>query len=672
MRIEEEIKEIIDELYEKKGSGEINSEKLLSYFSAIELNYNHELSSYRDHLAEIKRKQREGIVHDSPVKGFSLRLRYLVAPAAAAMVIIISLFTLDLLRRDNGKDEKNEFFAAAKAFSGKVNFLSGDKTGTINSKSKLSEGDLLVTGKTSYADISLGGDVMFRLAEKSRVRFRKISSAGGTKNFNIDLLDGKMLLSIKKLSGRDTINIFSSSSVATVKGTLFSVSVDRKRDSVIEVYEGKVKVRNNLPPGLEKLDVESRRKLEKILEMKAVVVNKGSSCSVKHLEKKLDLRSPETLKRELSLIGSPRISEKKPGEFKTSEIMFSFIKKHEGNVRSEEIRKSMIKLQAVEEKHIHERAVSSGFPLWKKKNRALYLLYAPASGLFLSVNRNGSIEATDLRKIRWSVPLPGKIESRPVVDKRTLFFSTTGNILGAINLSNGKLLWFRRIKGSVPKNVRIITERGSLYAATSGGILYKFTKDGREEWSLAFNDTFETTPVLGKYMIMVSVKGGRIFGVDRNRGIKIIKKKFESRIISMVIHKSNIYVLSDMGNLICYNYLIDEFLWSRNFKSDVLTEMLIDGRSIYIFTGKGTIYKIDGTGKSHWKSSIGNRIARNVIDDREHIYLAVDKAFYVVNKNTGEVKWSVVTPPVISGNIAASGTKVLFVTEKKGLTELKK
>jgi outer membrane protein assembly factor BamB len=100
--------------------------------------------------------------------------------------------------------------------------------------------------------------------------------------------------------------------------------------------------------------------------------------------------------------------------------------------------------------------------------------------------------------------------------------------------------------------------------------------------------------------------------------------------------------------------------------------MLVEGRYIYIFTTGGIIYKIDGTGRSIWKSSIGNRIARNAISDRVNIYLTVDNAFYVVNKETGDVKWSVVTPPVISGNLAVSGEKVVFVTDKNGLTELKK
>ncbi len=672
MMIEEEIKEIIEELADKKSFANLNRRKLMNCFFAAELNCAHELFPSIYHLSEIKRKRKEEVLLKSPDHGFSGKLRYLIAPALAALVIVMTLFALDVFKTEKAGESKRGFFATAEGFSGNVSFERGAERGALDSKSRLREGDFLLTGKTSYSDISLGSDVRFRLAEKSRLHLGKISSSGGRKKFILDLVKGELLLNVKKLRRGDTISINSPSSVVEVKGTLFGVKVDTNRDSLIEVYEGKVKVKNNLPLFSHKLDAGARRELEKALEENAVVVNRGSSCNVKHYNKKFDTVLPEALRKELSLIPAPTVREKKPEEFKTSGNMLSFIKKHEGEAKSEEISNSLAELQAKKEKSVKKRTGTSGFVGWKKKNRALYLLYVPATGVFLSVNGNGDIEAIDLKQVKWSLSLPGEIESRPVVDGKRLFFSTTGNILGAVDLMNGKLLWSRKIKGYLQKNVRVITDRESLYVATTSGVLYRYTKNGEELWELGFEDALETTPVLGRHMVLISLKGGRLYGIDRNRGIKIIRKKFESRIVSMVIHKSNLFIISDMGNLICYNYLVDEFLWSRNFGSDVLSEMLIEGKDIYIFTTGGIIYKIDGTGRSIWKSSIGNRIERNAISDREHIYLAVDKAFYVVNKETGDVKWSVVTPSVISGNLAASGEKVLFVTDKKGLTELKK
>jgi outer membrane protein assembly factor BamB len=672
MRIEQEIKEIIEELSKKNRFSDLNREKLMNCFSAAELNCNHELYPYRYHLSEIKRKQRDEDWRKSRDFRFSRRLRYLVAPALAAMAIFITIFALEPFRTEKTGDEESKFFAAAEDFSGSVSFERGKERGPVNSASRLTEGDFLITGKASHADISLGSDLKFRLAERSRLRFRKISSTGGMKKFSLDLAKGELLLNVKKLHRGDAINIYSPSSVATVKGTLFGVRVDAGSNSLIEVYEGKVKVRNSLPPGSDKLDAGTRMELEKILEEKAVVVKKGSTCSVKRYGKRVDPAKTEDLRKELALVQSPAVRENKPGEFKMTGSMFSFIEKHEGEVKSEEIRKYIRKFQVKKEKPVAKKRGTAGFARWKKKNRALYLIYARASGIFLSVNGNGRVEAIDLKQVKWSLTLPGNIESRPVVDGKKLFFSTRGDILGAVDLTKGRLLWSKKINGHLQKNVRIITDGTSLYAATSSGYLYKYTKDGKEIWARSFEDALETTPVLGMHMVLVSLKGGRLYGIDRNRGIKIIKKKFESKIVSMVIHKSNVYIISDMGNLICYNYLVDEFLWSRNFKSDVLSEMLVEGRYIYIFTTGGIIYKIDGTGRSIWKSSIGNRIARNAISDRVNIYLTVDNAFYVVNKETGDVKWSVVTPSVISGNLAVSGEKVVFVTDKNGLTELKK
>lgn len=672
MRLEEEIKKIVQGLSEKSSFSDLNREKLINYFFSTELNCNDENFPYLYHLSEIKRKQRDGISLKSPDHGFSWKLSYLIAPALTALVVFAALFTLNTFRTDKTGDSEGKFFAAAKDFTGNVHFERGRESGTINNDSKLVEGDSLITGKESYSDIFLGRNVSFRLGEKSRLFLREISSSGGMKNFSFDLVAGELLLNIKKLRKGDSITIYTPSLIATVKGTLFGMRVDPNRDSLIEVYEGKVKVRNNLPPGSEKLDSQSKRELEKLLEDKAVIVNRGDSCNVKQINKDIDPILPESFKRKLSLIPSPTVRENKPEKFKTSISMFSFIKNHEGDTKLKEIRNHLIKLPVKKEKLVSKKTGSSIITSWKKNNRALYLIYASVPGLFISASKNGRIEATDLKQIKWALMLPGKIESRPAVDGNKLFFSTTENRLGAVNLMNGQLLWSEKVKGHLQKNVRIVTDRNSLYAATSKGMLYRYTKNGKEIWALGFEDVLETTPVLGMHMVLVSVNGGRLYGIDRNMGIKIIKKKFESKIVSMVIHKSNIFVISDMGNLICYNYLDDEFLWSRNLKSDILSEMLIEGKNIYIFTTKGTIYKIDDTGKSIWKSSIGNRIARNAIADKKFIYLAVDNAFYVVNKETGEVKWSVVTPPVISGSIAASGEKVIFVTDKKGLTELKK
>jgi hypothetical protein len=122
---------------------------------------------------------------------------------------------------------------------GTVNIITAGKTRTAIVNQYLSGSETIVTGKNSLADISMSGKGYMRIQENSKVTVASLKKAAGDPDLNMN--SGKVILIMSKLSKGNKYNVGTSTTVASVRGTIFQVSGDESKTD-LDVFTGQVLV----------------------------------------------------------------------------------------------------------------------------------------------------------------------------------------------------------------------------------------------------------------------------------------------------------------------------------------------------------------------------------------------------------------------------------------------
>lgn len=162
---------------------------------------------------------------------------------------------------------------------------------------RLREGDTIITSSDSECEVQIDKKILVRISENTKASFSQIAlSVDKGKNNVIELVNGSLKSAVKDL-GKDKFKVKTSTAVAAVRGTKFSVSVDEKNNTKIVVSEGKVEVgvRSKVMQDLiQKLPEESRD----VDDHFGSVVLSGESAVIVRAEdqKKVDSKVLEVIK----------------------------------------------------------------------------------------------------------------------------------------------------------------------------------------------------------------------------------------------------------------------------------------------------------------------------------------------------------------------------------------
>lgn len=163
----------------------------------------------------------------------------------------------------------------------------------------LKQGDIIITSKDSECEIQVNKKAMVRVGEKTKVSFSEIAlSTQDKKESVIELVGGNVKAAVKGL-GKDEFKIKTSTAVAAVRGTRFSVSSDEAGKTKVVVSEGKVavSVRSKI---IEDLAKSSRNtEVAKLETVGEVFVEQGKEITVKpEDQKKVDEKIEKAVSKE--------------------------------------------------------------------------------------------------------------------------------------------------------------------------------------------------------------------------------------------------------------------------------------------------------------------------------------------------------------------------------------
>ena len=127
---------------------------------------------------------------------------------------------------------------------GQVDAKKGDGTewNPLYSDDTLQMGDIVRTGTKSYCELQMVNKGMFRVEGDTELVIASLIGDTGKMDAKIKLSKGQVAIKPKKLGEGEVFQVETSSAIAAVRGTTFSITVDDQGSTKVAVSEGKVSV----------------------------------------------------------------------------------------------------------------------------------------------------------------------------------------------------------------------------------------------------------------------------------------------------------------------------------------------------------------------------------------------------------------------------------------------
>ncbi len=704
MSSKNEIKNIIENLAADRKYSVINSSRLNALFES----YADSAPDFSVNELALQKLKKEALLVKSVeivrVKRIKIAAAFISSAAAAAAIVLLLNLVIP---------EKPQSGASVALFTGKVSILRNLTSLDMKTGLPLLENDIVVTDSNSTLDID-AGEIRVRINEKSIVSLNKMLPAKNKNEFSSFLKSGSLIMIVNRLRPNDSVSVKTNTSVAAVRGTVFGVKVSENGTAKYEVFEGKVKVRNSVPENL--TDEFVADKLDEFFEKNSVIIGQNESCKVETNEKFLSSLNRENFKETINKMDLPEpvasdiepldLSSSAAGFIRSSKVTdivqlriktipesaeikidgsskgigtsFVILKKglHDISISADGYKPQIQSRQFLNQENEIIISLEKINPVSSDKQLSSlssdYVLSDNAKKIIITVSREGIIHAALNNKIIWTLSLKNRVSAQPVILNGLVYIPSYDEIISAVDISNGAIVWKRIYNGRVMESPGIVLNNGLLSFATSKNTLLRIDAGGNITGEFKFSEPVISFFYGDDQFVFAAFASGIVYGIDSRRNLKVIKTYIKEKIINMNLMNDVLLLVSASGNITAYNFRKDEIAWYYSTGDVFNSGAVFDDKFIYIPGLSGNIYKIDYDGTLIWKSYTGSRSAIKPVLDSGKLYIAGIKTISTIDTKSGDVDWSLVITDVVSRNIAVSDNKIHLVTDKKGLISLKK
>ena len=638
-------------------------------------------------LEQIKRKAR------GQREGRTAKTR-LITKIAVAAVVLLFAGTVFLLTGPMNRGP------VPKASPAVCTFVAGDALFKRNNEKKelspgivVHAGDIITTGSGSVVEFEVAGHMRMRIRENSRILLNAMHvNSDGNLDMRGDLNRGQVMLSLKKLSKNDSAYIQTPTSVAGVRGTTFSVSVDPQKNVTVKVLEGKVRLspRANDEGKLDDLasvditdaqicrvDPEKKITLIPVEDTSAEVFKELSSFKKEKIK-----RSEASRARELTISTRPEygkiyvdgayMGNGRVSMFISSETHIVQVKAPGYQNKQFEVpegKKNITRDMTLEKQAASSLSLSS----WRASTTASYFKAIPGSRDTVAIGEDGSVSRISAEGVTWQRKFGTSITTIPVISGNKLIIGTADEYIHGVAVSNGSILWTIKTEGVIYPGSSPLISNGKLFAATTRGHVYCFSIKGSKEWQISIEGGVYSTPVKKENMLFVVSQEGILYGIDVQLELIVLKKEV-GRVFGGAIatKKPEIVIAGFDGKVIKYNYREDEIKWTFNTGGHILLDIVSDGNSFFVCDTRGIVYRISDSGSLIWKSDLDNTVEQNPVIEGNDLVVITDTVLYRLSAENGTIQWSYVLPSPASSNLAISQTHMYIGTTEKGIIRVRK
>lgn len=566
----------------------------------------------------------------------------------------------------------------------------------------LKEGDTIITSSDSECEIQINKKILVRVSENTKVSFHQIAlSVDKGKNNIVEIISGSLKSAVKDL-GKDSFKVKTSTAVAAVRGTKFSVSVDEKNNTKVVVSEGKVevKVRSKVMQDLIQQLPQETQDVDD--SFGGVVLVEGNSIVISDKEQaKLDSKLSEVMKQKESIDEKTIMEVRKVGE------------KVASNIKLNKKPSSLFDLDAINSK-VSKNLISTGefvkvrfelakgvkdvklfindveidkFPVVRifEKNKEYYVKAQSGKKVLIDDKMKFNEDTKVVIKETIELKQETKAEESIVKGEKVLNFGAkVVSGYGRWPVYTQKYIFYTSSGVSIFDGDRIknLNLRGNSYSVYGNNVVL-LTKDQNDYLVVKVADI--NGRILGEFNLGEPTKGTLVIGravlIDKNvfvptiDGLYIVDIKTGDR---KVINIGSIYsdvALIGSESVVCVNEIGEVYIVNSSGSYSKLSQLSTttvrrgivasDSGRVYILIGS-SMYILDRSGNVK-SVNLGIRAESEPIVYRDKVIVAGDKKVLVLNRdgiilNSIILSGNLVVPPYVgNGYIVVSATDGVHV-----------
>lgn len=256
---------------------------------------------------------------------------------------------------------------------------------------------------------------------------------------------------------------------------------------------------------------------------------------------------------------------------------------------------------------------------------------ATEKGKVFAINRENA------KKI-WERSMGGSIASGIAFDSNTLYFATADEKFHALSADDGAVKWSEPLEGAVILKVTPLIASGSIYVATSRGVVYSFNRRGGRSWKTRVKAAILESPVLTDNSILVWGIDGKLHclsaGGGRHRWTIDVGKKFKVAASDEIV-----YTVTYYGTITAVKLEDGKVVWKKDLGESIIASPLIFKGKLYLATLSGRLYACAlKDGAVLFKRGLGGSIRNNMTLADNIIYVSSNDTLHAIDAN-GAVQW---------------------------------
>ncbi len=271
----------------------------------------------------------------------------------------------------------------------------------------------------------------------------------------------------------------------------------------------------------------------------------------------------------------------------------------------------------------------SGEVVWRKaltlkKESGRLPVHAPTAvtddGIILAATLSGSIHALDYSDgtTLWTHRVEDAVESPMAMAEGRLFVTDSREILYALDVETGKLLWryqrrapeFFTIKGAGTP----VVDGDAIYCGFADGTLVAVQIDtGEVMWSrdltneeAEFVDVDMPAIIAGDSLYVASYAGG-VYALSRRDGATKWRADLAG-VAQLNLYDGLLYAASAQGRVVAIDPVEQQYVWSYRYAEDLPVELIAHGPYLFVSTSQGPLTVFDrfsGKPLMEWNPSNG-------------------------------------------------------------------
>ena len=247
-----------------------------------------------------------------------------------------------------------------------------------------------------------------------------------------------------------------------------------------------------------------------------------------------------------------------------------------------------------------------------------------------------------------------------LISNEFVFFSDEKGKIYKFDIKNQRVIWELKIYESslnnYPKNIALYFNSNILYAADNLGFLYSIdTETGKLIWQQNYGVPFSSNLNFYKSILYVVNQNSRLYAFNPIDGEKIWSFESLSGLIkpsrssSISILNNNLLFTNDVGDVTVIDLNQQVIVWTKNILSQntisnnlifKTSNLLIDKKDIFISSNNGDLLNFNfDTGEIKWSQKLSS--IQNHISTDKYLFVLTENGFIIAfNKTNGTILWS--------------------------------